>query len=80
LIADDNAGVMPSLAHEFGVQPTEVGCVAGKQCALPVRRPNQLFIVRIPQQILLPAGEHIPTATQSIQEGVGIGVFIQMKA
>jgi hypothetical protein len=62
LIAYDDAGVAASLPKEFRMKPVEIRRIVSEQCTPLIGSPNQLLLVRTPQDPPLPTGGDIPSA------------------
>lgn len=79
LVANDDASVVAALLEEFGMKAAKVRRIVSVNSASLLECPQQLFLVRTPQQPALPTRCDLPaTMAQSVQQGMGIGIFIEV--
>lgn len=80
MIANDDARVVAFMPNEFGVETAEIRRIVGVNDPRLFISPRQLLLVRALQQCQLPARGDIQTAlTQRIQQGMSVGIFIQVQ-
>src|SRR6266550_4097475 len=66
--------------EDFGMKPAKVGRVIGVNDTRSFESPRQLFLVRTSQQPQFPTRRDIQSAmTQRVQQGMSIGIFIEME-
>ena len=79
LVANDDASVMASLLQEFGMKAAKVRSIVSVKGASLPECPQQLLLVRTPQQPALPTRGDLPAAmAQPVQQSMRIGIFIKV--